>query len=327
MAIERGLDFSGYQSPTSSAILTMLGNPLYTFVIVKATEGVGLDIERYPLHRANNYKYGKRHAAYHFAWLNQDPVSEAQHFYRYAALRPGEIGCLDIEDWGETDPTRTNYVRDKAMRDATTWPQRVEYVLRWLREWKRLTGAMAPVYMNWTYVKGLRTNSTTAEWAELCTYVAWLADYDSAAPGVFPTINPKVTGGPTMTVWLHQWTAREAPAVVDGNACMDPTKWNTYAIPEDEMSAAEVKTITDAIAALSAKVDTLTNKVDQKANGVDVKATLAAVNTGHTDEMAKLEELAGRVDGISDAVLEQVDASLDGIEITARYVRQQKEVG
>ena len=336
MAIERGLDISYSQSPTSTTLLGLLAQPLYTFVICKATEGISTDDSKYVLHRANVAKYGKRHGAYHFAWPNQDPLLEAAHFVRVAALKPGEIACLDVENWG-----------DGTQMAATPWAKRVAYALTWLREVKRLIPGVTPfIYMNWDWVKNFRTASSSAQWAELCTYPVWLADYDSNAPGVHPTVNPKVAGGVTLTVVLHQWTASR-PANdggLDGNALEDPAAWNRYAVPQEEMfTVGQYEDIMAAVAAVKADVATLTNKVDQKANGVDVKANSTAlanlsstVTTAHADDVAHFTDLAGRIDGIGDAVAEQVSAatiqalddSLGGVEIstTARYVRQ-KEAG
>ena len=307
--MERGLDISGAQSPTSTLLIGLLKQPLYTFVIVKATEGQGLDIASYPKHRANVLAYGKRHAAYHFAWCNQDPILEAQHFVRYAALKPGEVGCLDLENWTTT----------AGVVSGTPWTTRIDYTLKWVREYRRLTGATAVLYMNWDWIKNFRTNSTAAQWASLCEYPLWLADYDSNAPGVFPTVNPQTPGGPTMTVWLHQWTASR-PANdggLDGDACMDPTLWSTYAIPEEEMSAADVAAIMAAITDVKKDVGTLTNKVEQKANIVDVKANSTAITAleekvGEVNASVGLAQadVVARVDGLGDAVSEQVGTSV-----------------
>ena len=111
MAIERGLDISGHQLPTNTTLLGLLAQPLYTFVICKATEGVGLEDSKYVLHRANSAKYGKRHGAYHFAWPNQDPIAEAAHFARVGAWPlppvPTELRDLidpDLHDWASRNP-------------------------------------------------------------------------------------------------------------------------------------------------------------------------------------------------------------------------------
>lgn len=334
MAMERGLDVSGAQSPTSSVLLNLLGQSIYTFQISKATEGQALDITSYPSHRANAAKYNKRHGAYHFAWLNQDPIVECNHFYRYAALKPNEIGCLDIEDWGETNPNNPNYARDKAMRDATPWSQRIDYTLKWLREYTRLTGAIAPLYMNWTYIKAIRAAALTDQWNELCTYPLWLPDYDSNAPGTFPSVNPKVTGGKTFTVWLHQWTASK-PANdggLDGDACMDPSLWSTYAIPDpakvDIMTDAQYADVTKKLSDLTTTVAALASAISQKANASDVIAVKQAVAdmqqnvtltmSANQSTLAaqlsavstSLDALKSGVDGLGSAIPESVKNSL-----------------
>jgi GH25 family lysozyme M1 (1,4-beta-N-acetylmuramidase) len=314
--MERGLDISHAQSPTNSALLALLAQPLYTFVIVKATEGLRLDIAVYPAHRANNTKFKKRHGAYHFAWPSQDPIGEAQHFVSYAALLPGEIGCLDLENWGKRD---ANGVWLDMV--GVSWATRIDYALKWSREFTRLTGAVPVWYMNWDWIKNFRANATVAQWNEMCAYPLWLADYDSNLPGVFPAVNPKVAGGPTFTVWLHQWTASK-PANdggLDGDALMEPSKWNTYAIPEDEMSAADVAAILAAVAAVDKKVDTLANKVDQKANIVDVKAVSATLTTVQ-------QQMSSISNGVSSAQGRQEDLIVKVGEVNANVGLAEAEI-
>ncbi len=228
-------------------------------VIAKATEGYGVNDSQYANHRAAAYKALKWFAAYHFGWFNQEPVTEARHFFLYANLRVGDGAILDAENWGVTDPNSVNYARDKAMRDATPWTQRVEFALRWLREIRRLTLVDPVLYVNWTWIKGFRTNSTLDEWAELCSYDWWLADYDSHAPGVFPTVDPKVPGGVTPKIILHQWTTNNG--TFDDDALMDPNRWETLTIPPpvayNGITAEEYQTLLDRIESLQTSIDGL----------------------------------------------------------------------
>ena len=102
MAIERGLDISGHQSPTNTTLLGLLAQPLYTFVICKATEGVGLDDSKYILHRANNAKYpGLSRAARPLAYLGpsrRKPWDSNPHAARsrhlFSRQAPGPAGWL-----------------------------------------------------------------------------------------------------------------------------------------------------------------------------------------------------------------------------------------
>jgi|SRR6478736_704958 len=267
---DRGLDVSSAQAPTNTSLLTLLKSGTYKFQIVKATEGKTLRTTTYGAHRTNGATFKLRHGAYHFAWPSNDGTVEAAWFVSVAALKPGEIACCDLENWGGKDATGAwPYMA------GISWAQRIQYALDFAREVKRLTGATTVFYMNWDWIKNFRTSATVAQWNELCTYPLWLADYDSNAPGVFPSVNPKVTGGPTFYVWLHQWTASK-PANdggLDGDMCLDPSLWNTYAVPEDElMSDAQYAELKKIVTDLATVVATINNRTAQGASDADVKA-------------------------------------------------------
>lgn len=157
------------------------------FVIVKASEGEGWRSSAYPEQIAAVRAAGKLAGAYHFAWPNQNPLTEAANFVGAADLRPGELAALDME-------------REKA---GESWETRVAYALAWCDEVKRLTGATPLVYVNWSWVKGLRSAATATQWARLTKYPCWLAEWSGTA-GDFSTIDGQ-TGEGGWPVGMHQY--------------------------------------------------------------------------------------------------------------------------
>jgi len=325
VALERGFDISGNQSATNATVLARWKDPLYTFVGIKATEGERFDDPVYLAHLANARAALKRILAYHFAWCSNDPLVEAAHFVKTANLQPGMLGCLDAEDWGPKD---ANGVRTYMV--GITWAMRVDWMLRFLREVNRLTGLTLLVYMNWNWIKGVRTASTTAQWAELCTYPLWLADVDSGIPGTYPTVNPKVTGGPTLSIVMHQWTANEGG--LDGDAMNDPAAWTRYAMPQKEMfTVAQFDDLMGAITALTARVTALETAVGKTAPAADLTALRTDVGNNQRAVIDALDQLPDDVGAKAAAVVQPaitaaIDSTLGGVQITATYVRQ-KEVG
>ena len=148
---------------------------------------------------------GKLAGAYHFAWPNQNPTTEAANFVKAAGLRPGELACLDME-------------RQTA---GESWATRVAYALTWCSEVKRQTGATPLIYVNWNWIKGMRSAATAAQWAELTTYPCWLAEWSDVA-GQHSTINGQ--GGTSEGGWpiaMHQYGVingldRDYTADIDG---------------------------------------------------------------------------------------------------------------
>ena len=205
------MDVSGHQ--TLEQVKAACANPKYGFAIVKATEGLSYDSPSYAAQMAAVRDAGLCAGAYHFAWPNQDPLKEAEHFARVAALKPGELACLDVENWPEIT--------------AASWTQRLTYTLAWLREVKRLTGATPLVYANWDWIKGLRTAATVAQWDELVTFPLWIAQYRAA--GTFDTVSPKTGSANGWPVVMHQWTNNDGG--LDGNYMPDPAAWAKYALP------------------------------------------------------------------------------------------------
>lgn len=284
--MERGFDISGNQSPTNAIVVSRMNDAQYTFVMVKASEGQTFKDSQYLTHRKNAVAKKKKVGAYHFAWCNQNPVTEANNFFAAAQLQEGQLACVDLEDWGPKD---TAGVRTAMV--GITWAMRVTYALAWLKEFRRLTnGTVIPLlYMNWDWIKNFRTAATTAQWAELTSYPLWLADYGAGVAGSFPSVNPKVAGGPTFTVFMHQWTNNEGG--LDGDALMDPAAWDKYAM-EDVMTQAQYDALMGAIAGLNTRLDAMQIKVD----ALDADLNVATLR----DQLsAKFTDLSSQVGGLA----------------------------
>ena len=195
-----GRDFSGWQSVEEVAAAA--ADPNVKFIILKATEGMRTVNSKYAAQRAA--AGDKFIGAYHLAWPSQDVSAEAAHFLDVAQLAPGQIAFYDGEDWGETDPTKPNYVRDKAMRDATPWSRRVAFQL----DWSSIVGGrqlrVIP-YHGWSWIKGLRNGSTLHQWQSLTDFGLWLVE-PTGQPGVHSTVTAK--DGSNEDDWpilLHQY--------------------------------------------------------------------------------------------------------------------------
>ena len=66
------------------------------------------------------------------------------------------------------------------------------------------------IYLNWTWIKGMRTAATAAQWAELTSYPLWLAEYTNV-PGKHSTVTSK--DGTSQDSWpiiLHQYGSNAA---------------------------------------------------------------------------------------------------------------------
>lgn len=181
-----GVDISGHQ--TAAVTKAVVDDPANTFVIVKATEGMGGRNDDYAAQRAT--AGGKFLGAYHFAWTGQDPLKEADNFLATAALKPGDLAFLDAEKYNDTDPI--------------DWAKSVTFCLTWLDTVKARTGATPLVYVNWNWIKGLRTAATVAQWERLVTYPLWIAQWTNTA-GQYDTVSPKTGSSKGWPVALHQY--------------------------------------------------------------------------------------------------------------------------
>lgn len=189
-----GVDVSGHQ--TLAQTQAAVDDPSNAFVIVKATEGMG---GKNSLYASQRDAAGRKFlGAYHFAWANQDPLKEAANFLTYAALKPGEMAFLDVENWGTGSHPTPEML-------ATSWATRVGFALAWLDEVRAKSGAVPVVYANWDWIKNLRLAATSAQWARLTAYPLWLADY-SGTGGKHSTVTSKDGTSPdSWPIVLHQY--------------------------------------------------------------------------------------------------------------------------
>lgn len=286
--MERGIDISSHNAPGSSAVEAKMNDPSYTFVIAKATEGKGYDDSAYLKHQARSKAAGKKFGAYHFAWPSQDPLIEAEHFVRVAALQPGDVACLDLENWD----SKNNY----AAMAGVGWRQRLEYGLIWLRTVEEAIGAQACVYVNWSWLGNFRTVSTLDEWVELTSYPLWLASYSTknpdgtwrqSKPGEYASVNPKEGTNLSWAVAMHQFTSNDGG--LDGDALIELGLWERVGVPEkeDEVTEEQMARILSAIETLSGRVDELASAQDQ-----DHAAIVALVNS------VKSETVVAAADGV-----------------------------
>lgn len=200
---------SGHQ--TLDQVRAAAADPANSFIIAKATEGTGW---RSPVYvDQSNAAGGKFLGAYHFAWTNQDPLKEAENFLAHSALGEGEIAALDMEraDAGES------------------WETRVAYALAWCDEVKEKTGATPLIYLNWTWIKGLRTAATLEQFDRLITYPLWLAEWTGVA-GQHSTVTHKDGAGQDCwPVLIHQYAVADG---LDRNWTPDLNKLKAIAIKE-----------------------------------------------------------------------------------------------
>lgn len=186
-----GVDISGHQNTATTQ--AAVADPANDFIIVKASEGMGGSNDSYAAQRTA--AGSKFLGAYHFAWTGQDPLKEAENFITRAALRPGDMAFLDAEKYNDTDPI--------------DWAKSVNFCLTWLDTVKARTGVTPLVYVNWNWIKGLRTAATVAQWERLVAYPLWLAQWTNV-PGKFDTVSPKAGSAKGWPVLLHQY------GVIDG---------------------------------------------------------------------------------------------------------------
>ena len=86
-----------------------------------------------------------------------------------------------------------------------SWATRVSYAINWLAAVKSRTGATPLIYLNWSWIKGLRTAATAAQWAQLTSYPLWLAEYTNV-PGKHSTVTSKDgTSQDSWPILLHQY--------------------------------------------------------------------------------------------------------------------------
>lgn len=312
-----GVDVYGGNAP--AIVSTNINRPEVGFVIAKATEGRAFDDARYAEIRTEVALAGRRFGAYHFAWPSQEAIAEADHFLRVAAPAPGELVALDLE-------------KD----DGATWARRVEYALAWLTRVETALGVPPLVYVNWSWIKGLRTAATQAQWDALTRYPLWLADWNGT-PGQHSTVNAK--DGSNSDDWpiaLHQytnnWNGSDGDHFAGGYRDLDD-----IAVPKEDTTV-DLTPILERLDRIETQQGRIEAAVTTMAadQSLDAQTLLSAVNatTGsvsalQSDVTLRLAGLAPEVSqataaAASAAVTQSIDSTLGGVEVTARYVRQKE---
>ncbi len=99
-----GIDISHWQKEVNwdaVRIAKINGNPI-EFVFIKASEGVWYKDPKYEEYKAGCIQVGLRHGAYHFWHSNQDPIKQAENFYRSAGSGIKAYVCdVETNDGGE----------------------------------------------------------------------------------------------------------------------------------------------------------------------------------------------------------------------------------
>lgn len=189
-----GIDVSKYQTP--EAVKAHLAKPDYQFCIINSTTGLktvssalatNLEIARASGDLVGFYHWSQTINENATTPDKSDPVGEARHFVGTVKPKIGDILALDHEE------------------ALGTWEQRVAYAVAWLEEVFRLTGARPLVYVNWNWIKGLRTAATADQWKRLTAFPLWLAEW-TKVPGQFSTVTSKDGINPdSWRILVHQY--------------------------------------------------------------------------------------------------------------------------
>jgi GH25 family lysozyme M1 (1,4-beta-N-acetylmuramidase) len=140
-----------------------------------------------------------------------DPVGECAHFLDAAKPQPGDILALDHE------------------QALGTWPQRVAYAVAWLEECARRTGARPLLYVNWDWIKGMRTAATADQWARLTAFPLWLAE-PTGTPGQHSTVTSQDGADPDCwPIVVHQYATTDG---VDRDYAADLAELTACAVPK-----------------------------------------------------------------------------------------------
>jgi GH25 family lysozyme M1 (1,4-beta-N-acetylmuramidase) len=196
-----GVDLSNNND--AAHIAAAIANKNNAFIIAKASEGEHTgDTKHAAIVKAARSAH-KALGHYHFAHPTQDAVTEAKHFLSAAGALPGEVLALDLE------------------ASEGSWSQRLHYALTWLRYVKKATGASPLFYTYTSYIQGLRTVASPAEWSELRTYPLWIADPNN------PAGHPATEGWGAWTIDQYGEVSNVDQNLLNG----DLNTWKALAIP------------------------------------------------------------------------------------------------
>lgn len=153
-----GADISHRQPVPDFAAFRAAGG---RFLFAKCTEGTTFVDPNFGANRKGAHDEGVFFGAYHFARPG-DPVAQARWFLAHAALGPGELPLLDMEDQAISDP--------------------VGWSAAWVATVKAAYGVAAPDYLNQAFLTG-------HNWQRLVDLDSglWLARYDGDPNPTGPT--------------------------------------------------------------------------------------------------------------------------------------------
>jgi GH25 family lysozyme M1 (1,4-beta-N-acetylmuramidase) len=195
-----GIDVATWQGTVDYAKVKAAGK---SFVVAKATEGIGFTDARWATNRTNAAANGLLVGGYHFARpdLNPtNPVGEADWFASQLKLAPGMlVPALDLEVAGGLTPSA-----------LTAWVQ------AWLDEVHLKTGARPMIYTSPGFWTGNLANTT--KFADEGYTVLWVAHWFTSNPSV-PANN---WGGRGWTFWQYD----DCGTVPGVSGCVDLDRYN-----------------------------------------------------------------------------------------------------
>lgn len=305
-----------YSGNADAKVQAAIARPDFVFHIFKAVEGKTVKDVDYQRNCQWAADAGDLSGAYAFCWMNNSGVDEARFFLDTAQPKAGQLVAGDWEDWGPKD---SNGVR--IFMQGVSWRQRFQHALDWTRVVLEETKTRPLAYLNWNFLKNFRTVATVDEWEWFIDNPLWLAQWQTngvqTLPGQFDYAAAKSGSTKEWHPTFHQYISgsTSASGLDEDWFIGDRAALQQYTIQEPEMSAAEVKAITDAIAALGAKVDANQKTSTDAINALSDKMAEVNGNIGiaNADVITKVEEVA---QGINATVAESVKDSLSGVAIT-----------
>lgn len=335
-----------YGGNADSKVLAAIAREDFVYHIFKASEGRTLKDADHDRNVGWAEDAGDVAGSYHFSWMSNPGADEAKWFLDCAQPRAGQLIAGDFEDWGTTLPDK-----GVALRAATPWSQRWRHAMDWTRVVIEETGTLPLLYVNWNYLKGFRTVSTVADWEWWIDCPLWLAQWQTGGvqtkPGQFDYAAPhkrpdgSFDGTKEWHPTFHQYiSGSTSPSGLDEDWFVgDRIALQSFTIqPEELFTVGQFEDIMTALAALSQRVETLEGLVGEtRDNLASVEVGVEEAETSILDKVGQVAgdlgmgqaTISGHVDEMtttvasaaSSAVAETIDATLGGIEMSARYVR------
>ena len=155
-----------YGGDNAAQVTKAIIDPAVGAVIVKASEGDTPDTRHdaiVTMVRASKKLVGH----YHFPWMSHDPIDSAKTlFIAKAKPLPGDVLVLDFESNGNNDPAQW----------GTSWPYRVNWLLKFVAAVNQITGAKCWIYMNTDDWGNVLANVPRTQLAQLLSHPLWIAD-------------------------------------------------------------------------------------------------------------------------------------------------------